>query len=377
MEDKLEAMGGFQVRGSDGSFSNLTNFKEGSRDRFNQPGWADGFNKTPGASTFSGLAMGLKEILGITGDVDGQIAAMLGENLANNVDNARHLVQQLGVTFEDVQGQLVEMGKRGEKTWLEIETGIQGAADAFQPGLKAVGDWNQGMQNLLNSGARGFESIQSVRDIFVEAGEAGIASMEQLRQEMLKTYDPEIVSAFFAAANQRGVTTIEAGMKLDDRTAGGFVADMQASGVKFKEVGEQISKATGAVDSSIKEATGSIQSLTSTIRGLNLSQSSTDYEDTEEAFAAGGIVTGPTRALMGEAGPEAILPLTRRNGRLGVALHGMSGGGQSNAVNINIDARGASPGVEYLIEDRMNQMRREILEDTLTAVHKDGFMRGS
>lgn len=42
-------------------------------------------------------------------------------------------------------------------------------------------------------------------------------------------------------------------------------------------------------------------------------------------FANGGIVNGPTMfpmasgvGLMGEAGPEAILPLTRRNGRLGV-----------------------------------------------------------
>jgi hypothetical protein len=28
-------------------------------------------------------------------------------------------------------------------------------------------------------------------------------------------------------------------------------------------------------------------------------------------FASGGIVTGPTRALVGEAGPEAIIPLNR------------------------------------------------------------------
>jgi hypothetical protein len=31
----------------------------------------------------------------------------------------------------------------------------------------------------------------------------------------------------------------------------------------------------------------------------------------EKAMAAGGIVTGPTRALVGEAGPEAVIPLSQ------------------------------------------------------------------
>ncbi len=59
------------------------------------------------------------------------------------------------------------------------------------------------------------------------------------------------------------------------------------------------------------------------------------------AFADGGVVNGPTlfpmrgaTGLMGEAGPEAILPLTRgANGRPGVAAQG--GGGTSVIVNIS------------------------------------------
>lgn len=65
-------------------------------------------------------------------------------------------------------------------------------------------------------------------------------------------------------------------------------------------------------------------------------------------FAKGGIVSGPVTfpmrgatGLMGEAGPEAILPLTRgANGRLGVE---MSGGGRPVSVTMNIstpDAEG-------------------------------------
>jgi hypothetical protein len=65
-------------------------------------------------------------------------------------------------------------------------------------------------------------------------------------------------------------------------------------------------------------------------------------------FARGGVVSGPTafpmrngRGLMGEAGPEAIMPLARgADGRLGVAAQG---GGRAVNVTINVttpDVRG-------------------------------------
>jgi lambda family phage tail tape measure protein len=65
-----------------------------------------------------------------------------------------------------------------------------------------------------------------------------------------------------------------------------------------------------------------------------------------QAFARGGIVNGPTLfpfakgiGLMGEAGPEAIMPLRRgRDGNLGVMS---SGGGTTNVV-VNVDASGSS-----------------------------------
>ncbi len=64
-------------------------------------------------------------------------------------------------------------------------------------------------------------------------------------------------------------------------------------------------------------------------------------------FAKGGIISGPTTfpmrggtGLMGEAGPEAIMPLTRgANGRLGVE---MSGGGRAVNITMNI----STPDVE-------------------------------
>ena len=61
-----------------------------------------------------------------------------------------------------------------------------------------------------------------------------------------------------------------------------------------------------------------------------------------QAYANGGVVNGPTNfpmsgnkvGLMGEAGPEAIMPLKRgSNGKLGVQMEG--GGGGGDVININ------------------------------------------
>jgi tape measure domain-containing protein len=66
---------------------------------------------------------------------------------------------------------------------------------------------------------------------------------------------------------------------------------------------------------------------------------------TVTAYAAGGVVTRPTMfqhagglGVMGEAGPEAVMPLRRMgNGRLGVEAGG-SGGTQNVTVNVNVES---------------------------------------
>lgn len=70
-------------------------------------------------------------------------------------------------------------------------------------------------------------------------------------------------------------------------------------------------------------------------------------------FAQGGVITGPTMfpmrtgfGLMGEAGPEAIMPLSRRGGRLGVAGPSMAGTEAALADLGSLLARGLSRMIE-------------------------------
>jgi len=55
-------------------------------------------------------------------------------------------------------------------------------------------------------------------------------------------------------------------------------------------------------------------------------------------FANGGIVTGPTPALIGEAGPEAVIPLTKpRRAAAIMRAAGLIGGGGGGGVTIRVD----------------------------------------
>lgn len=76
------------------------------------------------------------------------------------------------------------------------------------------------------------------------------------------------------------------------------------------------------------------------------------------AFANGGIVNSPTlfpmangAGLMGEDGPEAIIPLDRKNGKLGIA----GGGGDTINITINVHGTGGDP-------DAMNKSASQIAQ---------------
>ena len=90
-----------------------------------------------------------------------------------------------------------------------------------------------------------------------------------------------------------------------------------------------------------------------------------------QAYADGGVVGSPTyfgmsggkTGLMGEAGPEAILPLKRgANGKLGVQVEG-NGGGVTINQNINI-----STGVQQTVRTEIKSLMPQIAEQSKAAV---------
>ena len=95
------------------------------------------------------------------------------------------------------------------------------------------------------------------------------------------------------------------------------------------------------------------------------------------AYAKGGVVNRPTMFAMGGAGnfgimgeggnPEAILPLKRRNGVLGV-----EGGGNSNNVVVNVDASGSEVQGEEEEGKMLGKLIAAAVQSTLIKEQRPG-----
>jgi lambda family phage tail tape measure protein len=100
-------------------------------------------------------------------------------------------------------------------------------------------------------------------------------------------------------------------------------------------------------------------------------------------FANGGIVNSPTMfkfakggamstGVMGEAGPEAIMPLSRgANGKLGVLNMGGDGGGTTN-VTVNVDASGSKAQGDTSKSEQLGRAVSQAVQDELLRQKRPG-----
>lgn len=141
-----------------------------------------------------------------------------------------------------------------------------------------------------------------------------------------------------SAATQFYQAGITAGQALVDGVraaiaAAGFIID--ASGNILSPASESAAATVSAVESKTKPKASSAKKPTTPINQGLLNKLARI-----PAMAAGGIVTKPTLALIGEAGPEAVVPLSGRNAGMG------------NVYNINVNAgmgtNGAQVGKEIV-----------------------------
>ena len=183
--------------------------------------------------------------------------------------------------------------------------------------------------------------LEALEDSF--ANEAGMAS----------SFDAELkrIQGTFEETG-RGVQGLDALLSRSLRGAfEGVVFDGQKLSDALKDVGRSL--ASTALNAAVKPVTNHFSGIVTggmdaLFKGLLPFADGAGFaQGRVTAFANGGVVSGPTTfpmrgmGLMGEAGPEAIMPLTRgADGRLGVQAQG--GGGRSASIVMNI----STPDVE-------------------------------
>ena len=155
------------------------------------------------------------------------------------------------------------------------------------------------------------------------------------------------------AERARQLETLERLSQRFGQSLSGALSAGTAGGKQLSGVLDQIASTMGknVTDGLTKTLTGGLQGAIRELSQAALSLSFGGpagfakggvFEAGATPFAAGGIVSAPTYfpmrgglGLMGEAGPEAVMPLARGpDGRLGVRAGGGSSGGPTVAVTI-------------------------------------------
>jgi phage-related minor tail protein len=172
-------------------------------------------------------------------------------------------------------------------------------------------------------------------------------------EAMASAFNQEMVRLQATVAEtQREVGTLERGISKGlKRAIDGLVFDGDTLAEAMRGVGKSMLDA--AYNAAVRPVTSHVGSalgngLESIIQGLLPFEKGGSFSQGRVTpFATGGVVSNPTyfpmrggTGLMGEAGPEAIMPLSRgANGKLGVRAEG-------GAKNVNVTMNISTPDVE-------------------------------
>lgn len=196
----------------------------------------------------------------------------------------------------------------------------EGFRDGAQQYVESIGTMREATAQLAQNGIKGVE------DAIFSLVTTGTANFKEFAAEILKQTTRMIIQQLILRVIMQAIGAIGGGGGFGGFSGGGPVSGASVFG-------------SGQAAFNPAAFTG----------GFKLANGGAFGPDGIMPFAMGGIVTKPTlfkfanggvprTGLMGEAGPEAIIPLRRgRDGKLGVA-----GGGNSTNVTVNVDASGSS-----------------------------------
>jgi hypothetical protein len=363
--------------------------------QFDNGDWADKFWKDfgdKGAGTFDALGKSFEKLLGLENGSGQQLGALLAQNLAGDdlnasLDNIKLFLDSMNVSVEDLRKALLDSAKAGEITWQEFDIMRQKLDQIPESGLAGLGDIAGAFDQIRLSGGRGIQAINGLKNIAIEAKEAGVNSFEALRDRLNALgYSAQEVDAFFTALGQRGITTIDQFGSASDDVLGGVIADMQTLGVNFQSIAEAAGldeTTTGFKNlaDQIKDVGKSINDLPDKVRVK------TELVDTTGAapnatgnifgFSSGGVISqkslfsapGGYLGSIAENGPESIMPLKRKNGMLGVMNFGGNGSGPK--IQLTVNAPYAQAGAAQEIMTAFGTMRAQIMRDVTDAVSRN------
>jgi hypothetical protein len=285
------------------------------------------------------------------------------------VDNLQDSLQKAETALDDVKGKFNSFkdaigstitGILNFGTAAESENFLQGLAKQAENAtdfankvkqLVVLGLNERGIRQVLDAG---FEAGSQIADEIIAGGATMVQQVNTL------------VDSIFGVAEQVGdfgaVAFYDAGVKQAEAMVAGIRATLESARADLKLIVDGLASGDTTTPSAAdikkpdkpkvqpklnvsKLTTSAVSNIASSMRGAS-DAASRSYTAMAQAFgltkfAKGGIVTGPTNALIGEAGPEAVIPLSGANSASLGATYNI-------VVNAGIGTSGSQVGREIV-----------------------------
>ena len=363
IEEKIKGVGGFSFLTDrfDIKFAHDSEQFATSTDQ----NWADAFRNIAGegVAAFTALGEAIAGLAGGTADYGNQIGFIIARSIGGEIDNARLMVQALGLSVEDFTETLLNSARRGEVSWHQFETSMQQVTNLTGEGLIGVGDLTGAYTQLSRSGGMGVEALISLQNMATEAIELGVVTAEQFGATLIEQgiLSAEQWSAFAEILETRGIRTMEDLTNASDRTLGGIIADLDSNEMLF----EEWKLATSEIGDSLAEIKDNLKFLDDTDFKTKL--------DVEVAYKATGDIPeglsdNPIEKAFSNLNTNFDLETpTTKNLDLSNRIYSPE---SLKSFVINVNAPNAAHGVEASITRALTAMRSKIVNEAVSLARR-------
>lgn len=181
---------------------------------------------------FAGVGAAFEQLLGVSEDIGGQLAAVFANNIGGELLNLQALVEQTGKSFEELGNAILQAFKKGELSIQETQNALVGLRDVLEVGIPgAVGAVDQAIDKFrtaLKADNPGQILFNSLRGVGGEAKELGI-TYEELVQRLVRAFGlgADKITLFFQALKQSGINSIEELINAGEEKLISFAANVQ------------------------------------------------------------------------------------------------------------------------------------------------------
>jgi hypothetical protein len=162
---------------------------------------------------FAGVGAGFEELLGVSGDISGQIGAVLANNIGGSLNNLQLLVESSGMSFEQLHDGVVAAFMDGKLSALEATSALQGLAQVAQKGIPdGIGKTVEAFEHLEAASKKGGRvSVDALQDIGYEAKELGIKDFPALIKNLEASgkFTSNEIALVFDALKSHGIDSVE------------------------------------------------------------------------------------------------------------------------------------------------------------------------